>query len=82
MEEIPLDKQLLRTSTFVKTRSGFLVTDYTGSYRYHVLDAKGRIQKSIGSIPTEDESLRESLPALAQAWRTFMSYNPKTRYWL
>ena len=55
------------------------MTDYTGSYRYHVLDAQGRIQKSIGSIPTEDESLRESLPALAQAWRTFMSYNPKNQ---
>ena len=79
MEEIPLDKQLLRTLDFCKTDSGFLVTDYTGSYRYHVLDAKGRIQKSIGSIPTEDESLRESLPALAQAWRTFMSYNPKNQ---
>ena len=81
MEEIPLDKQLLRTLDFAN-RFRLLVTDYTGSYRYHVLDAKGRIQKSIGSIPTEDESLRESLPALAQAWRTFMSYNPKTRYWL
>ena len=79
MEEIPLDKRLLRTLDFCKTDSGFLVTDYTGSYRYHVLDAKGRIQKSIGSIPTEDESLRESLPALAQAWRTFMSYNPKNQ---
>lgn len=79
MEEIPLDKRLLRTLDFCKIDSGFLVTDYTGSYRYHVLDAKGRIQKSIGSIPTENESLRESLPALAQAWRTFMSYNPKNQ---
>ena len=38
-EEILLDERLIRTLDFCKTDGGFLVTDYTGNYRYHVLDA-------------------------------------------
>lgn len=77
VEEIPLDKRLLRTLDFCKSENGFLVTDYTGEYRYHEIGMDGQIQKSIGVIPTRDSTYLENRPALAQAWRTFMDYNPR-----
>ena len=76
-EEIPLDGRLLRTLDFCKTDEGFLVTDYTGNYRYHVLDAHGQIKESVGSIPSERSMDNSGKTALAQAWRSFMDYNPK-----
>ena len=76
-EEIPLDGRLLRTLDFCKTDEGFLVTDYTGNYRYHVLDAHGQIKESVGSIPSERSMDAPGKTALAQAWRSFMDYNPK-----
>lgn len=75
VEEISLDGRLLRSMDFCKTEDGFLVTDYTGQYRYHVLDKDGRIVKSVGRIPVRDEHDLNDLPALAQAWRSFVSYN-------
>lgn len=77
VEEIPLDDRLIRTLDFCKTADGFLVTDYTGNYRYHVLDQYGKIKQSVGSIPTEKNISDENSMALAQAWRSFMDYNPK-----
>ncbi len=76
-EEILLDERLIRTLDFCKTDEGFLVTDYTGNYRYHVLDAHGQIKESIGSIPTERSMEDSGKTALAQAWRSFVDYNPK-----
>ena len=76
-EEILLDERLIRTLDFCKTDEGFLVTDYTGNYRYHVLDAHGQIKESIGSIPSERSLDDSGKIALAQAWRSFMDYNPK-----
>ena len=76
-EEILLDERLIRTLDFCKTDEGFLVTDYTGNYRYHVLDAHGQIKESIGSIPSERSMDDSGKTALAQAWRSFMDYNPK-----
>lgn len=77
VEEISLDERLLRTLDFCKTDGGFLVTDYTGNYRYHVLDAHGQIKKSVGSIPSERSMDDSGKTALAQAWRSFIDYNPK-----
>lgn len=77
VEEILLDDRLIRTLDFCKTAEGFLVTDYTGDYRYHVLDQYGKIKQSVGSIPTEKNISDENSMALAQAWRSFMDYNPK-----
>ena len=76
-EEILLDERLIRTLDFCKTDGGFLVTDYTGNYRYHVLDAHGQIKESVGSIPTEKVVADDRRMALAQAWRSFMDYNPE-----
>lgn len=75
VEEIPLDGRLFRSMDFCKTKDGFLVADYTGKYRYHVLDENGKIVKSVGCIPVKDGHQLNDLPALAQAWRSFMSYN-------
>ena len=77
VEEILLDDRLIRTLDFCKTDEGFLVTDYTGNYRYHVLDAHGQIKESIGSIPSERSMDDSGKTVLAQAWRSFMDYNPK-----
>ncbi|MDY3266795.1 MAG: BF3164 family lipoprotein, partial [Phocaeicola sp.] len=55
VEEIPLDDRLIRTLDFCKTADGFLVTDYTGNYRYHVLDQCGKIIQSVGHVPSEKQ---------------------------
>ena len=77
VEEIPLDDRLIRTLDFCKTADGFLVTDYTGNYRYHVLDQCGKIIQSVGHVPSEKNVDDSDKPALSQAWRSFMDYNPK-----
>lgn len=77
LEEIPLDDRLIRSLDFCKTDEGFLVTDYTGNYRYHVLDQRGKIIQSVGHVPSEKNVDDSDKPALSQAWRSFMDYNPK-----
>lgn len=67
----------VRKRYFWKTDEGFLVTDYTGNYRYHVLDAHGQIKESVDSIPSERSMDDSEKTVLAQAWRSFMDYNPK-----
>ena len=76
-EVISLDKRLLRTLDFCLNGPNFLVTDYTGKHRFHEIGRDGKIIRSVGNIPTEHKEALENAPALAQAWRTFMSYNPK-----
>ena len=77
VETVSLDKRLLRTLDFCKTPDGFLVDDYTGKHRYHVLGPDGQIRRSVGTVPTRHKELLENAPALAQAWRSFMDYNPR-----
>lgn len=77
-ETVFLDKRLLRTLDFCKTENGFLVDDYTGEHRFHEIGMDGRIIRSIGTVPTEDEKTRENRMALAQAWRSFMDYDSKS----
>lgn len=72
-----MDDRLIRTLDFCKTADGFLVTDYTGNYRYHVLDQRGKIIQSVGHVPSEKNVDDSDKPALSQAWRSFMDYNPK-----
>ena len=77
VETVSLDKRLLRTLDFCKTANGFLVDDYTGEHRFHEIGIDGRIIRSMGTVPTEDEGKRENPMALAQAWRSFMDYDPQ-----
>ena len=77
VEEITLDKNLVRSLDFYRTDSGFLITDYLGNYRYHKVSHCGRLIKNIGKIPTETNYEQYIHPALAQAWRSFTGYNPQ-----
>ena len=75
-EVIPLDKSLVRSLDFYATDSCFLIPDYLGEHRYWQVDYSGKPIKSIGKIPTEKDFATENRPALAQAWRSFIDYNP------
>lgn len=75
-EVIPLDKSLVRSLDFYATDSCFLIPDYLGEHRYWQVDYSGKPIKSIGKIPSEKDFAQENHPALAQAWRSFIDYNP------
>lgn len=75
-EVIQLDKSLIRSLDFYATDSCFLIPDYSGEHRYWQIDHRGRPIKSIGKIPSEKDLGQENHPALAQAWRSFIDYNP------
>lgn len=77
-KEIELDKDILRALDFVLYEdSSFIIPDYTGEARICIVDANGRIKQKIGHIPTMYPVIESSLVALAQAWRSFLDYNPK-----
>lgn len=76
LEEVNLDKQLIRTLDFHETATGFIVPDYSGEYRYHLLNREGEIIQSAGTIPIQKKQTQS--PALAQAWRSFINYNSHT----
>ncbi len=73
---IDLETSLIRTLDFdILNDSTFIVPDYMGSNRISLLDFQGKIKKKLFTIPTtvkEDGNM-----ALAQAWRSFLSYNSK-----
>lgn len=77
VEDIPLDKSLIRSLDFYRTDSGFLITDYLGDYRYHEVSNSGKPIKSIGKIPAENHYEAIAHPALAQMWRSFTDCNPQ-----
>lgn len=76
---VSLDRQLLRVLDFVSiSDSTCLVPDYSGDSRFCVVNRDGRLLRRFGSIPTANEdALLHSRPALAQAWRSFIDYNPR-----
>lgn len=77
IEEIKLDKQLIRSLDFHTMESVFLIPDYLGEHRFWEVDYSGKPMKSNGTIPSETAQEDVSRPALAQAWRSFMDYNPE-----
>lgn len=76
VEVIKLDKKLVRSLDFHTTESGFFIPDYMGEHRFWEVDGSGKPIKSNGTIPSETVNEDTSRPALAQAWRSFMDYNP------
>ena len=76
---VKLDESLLRVLDFVSLDdTAFLVPDYSGDHRFCVASHEGKPVRRWGAIPTENaEALREARPALAQAWRSFLDYNPR-----
>ena len=76
VEEIKLDKKLVRSLDFRTMKSGFLIPDYMGEHRIWEVDNNGKPIKSSGEIPSETANEKTVRPALAQAWRSFIDYNP------
>lgn len=78
-EVVSLDKEILRALDFViYDDSTFIIPDYSGESRFCWVDRKGRLLRKMGEIPsTNEEALRQARPALAQAWRSFIDYNPR-----
>lgn len=76
---VALDKDLLRPLDFcMYGDSVMIIPDYSGESRFCFVDASGKVLYKYGSIPTENlMALRESKPALSQAWRSFVDYNPR-----
>ena len=60
-----------------KQESYTIIPDYSGENRLCRVNRNGRLIDKIGIIPTIDEkALENARPALAQAWRSFLDYNP------
>ena len=72
VEEIKLDKKLVRSLDFRTMKSGFLIPDYMGEHRIWEVDNNGKPIKSSGEIPSETANEKTVRPALAQAWRSFI----------
>ncbi|MBE8722325.1 BF3164 family lipoprotein [Sphingobacterium pedocola] len=73
--EINLDKKLVRTLDFDRLNdSVFIVPDYTGQHRISFVNYHGNILKHAFQIPSSNEN--ENAIVSAQAWRSFISYNP------
>lgn len=72
------EKDILRPLDFARDEEGrFLVPDYSGEARFCLADRHGQLLQRLGTIPTaNEEALRNARPALAQAWRSFIDYNP------
>jgi hypothetical protein len=76
--ELKLDSRLIRTLDFaLYGDSSFIVPDYTGLHRFHILRPDGQIEASRGQIPVRKRDASISDAAYAQAWRGFLDYNPE-----
>lgn len=79
VENVELDKRLIRSLDFYPMESGFLVSDYLGDNRQKWTDRNGKWIHSENQIPTERDYGEASRPALAQAWRSFLDYHPQKK---
>jgi len=77
-ETVTLDEDILRPLDFaIYNDSMFIIPDYSGENRLCRVNCNGKLIDKIGIIPTIDEkALENARPALAQAWRSFLDYNP------
>lgn len=78
-EAVKLDKEVLRPLDFVMCDdSTFIIPDYSGDSRFCRVDRNGKLLYKFGTIPSDNEdALQNARPALAQAWRSFIDYNPR-----
>ena len=78
-ETLKLDEAVPRPLDFALCDgSTFLIPDYSGDHRFCQVNREGKLLCSIGGIPTaNEEALQHTRPALAQAWRSFIDYNPR-----
>ena len=77
-KRIRLSDKLIRSLDFTLINDSlFAITDYTGKCRINIVDSNGIIIKQLFEIPTKkrkDSNISDI--ALAQAWRSFIDYNP------
>lgn len=75
---ISLDEDILRSLDFaIYNDTTFIIPDYSGENRLYWVNLKGNLINKFGSISsTNVEALQNARPALAQAWRSFLDYNP------
>lgn len=78
-EAVELDKEILRALDFVMCEySTFIIPDYSGDSRFCRVDRNGKLLHKFGTIPSVNEDAsKNARPALAQAWRSFIDYNPR-----
>lgn len=78
-EAVNLDKDILRALDFVVVDdSTFIIPDYSGDYRLCRVNRQGKLLHKMGTIPSSDkDAMKHARPALAQAWRSFIDYNPR-----
>lgn len=78
-ETVGLDKDILRALDFVTYGdSTFIIPDYSGDSRFCWVNREGKLLRKMGKIPSSNEdALKNARPALAQAWRSFIDYNPE-----
>ena len=77
-EAVTLDGDLLRSLDFaIYNDTTFIIPDYLGEKRLCWVHRNGRLINKTGEIPSANkEALQDARPALAQAWRSFLDYNP------
>lgn len=78
-EVVTLGEDVLRPLDFtIYNDTTFIVPDYSGENRFCWVNRKGKLLRKTGTIPTiNEEALKNAKPALAQAWRSFIDYNPQ-----
>lgn len=77
-KHINLSERLIRCLDFTLINDSlFAIPDYSGKCRVNIVDRDGNIQKQLFTIPTKkrNESNISDI-VLAQAWRSFIDYNP------
>lgn len=77
-EAVTLGEDILRPLDFaIYNDTTFIIPDYSGENRLCTVNRNGRLIRKIGTIPTvKKKVLQNARPALAQAWRSFLDYNP------
>lgn len=77
-ETVTLDEDILRPLDFaIYNDTTCVIPDYSGESRLCKVSCNGKLLNKYGVIPTSNEkALHSSRPALAQAWRSFLDYNP------
>ena len=78
-KDILLDKRLFRSLDFdLKDASTVVIPDYSGENRFSWASlSSGELLRKSEQIPVSDpELLRESAPAVAQGWNSFVSFSP------
>lgn len=73
---VTLGKDVLRALDFaIYDDSTYIIPDYSGDNRFCWVNQDGKLLRKSGNIPSMNSEAAR--PALAQAWRSFIDYNPR-----